>query len=122
MPCTSLLDAAKINAGRAAFQAEKALGSFGDYTTHDSTTMVYLSAGGVNGDVSQILGVRVNKDTRKFWVSTQTGFPPTDGPSAKHSITYRGQVWAIQNTANPDGIGYRFQLDCILTMGMSLQK
>ncbi len=119
----SLLDQIKIAVAKAALGVEKAFGDTGTYVDSTGTqTTVWLSAGGVNGDGGTILGVRVAEDTRKFWISEQTGFPPDGGPNAKHYVIYRSQYWAVQNVQNPDGIGKRYELDVILTTGLSIQE
>ena len=114
-------DTIKQAISTAALAFETAWGDVGTYISPAGNVDVALTAGGVNGDVTQILGVRSNRDKRSFWVSKQTNFPPAGGPNAKHQVLYRGQTWQIQNTVNDDGIGIRYELQCVLTTGLSVQ-
>lgn len=119
---TTLLDEIKCAANQAALAVATAFGDTGDYVSEDGTATVFLQAGGIDGDVTNILAVRSNRDMRTFWISTQTGFPPAAGPSAKHHIIYRGDKWAVKDVDNPDGIGLRYVIKCSFVTAMSLQK
>lgn len=117
----SILDDIKEEIASAGLEVAIDLGDTADYVANGSTNTLYVTAGGVNGNASETVGIRTNEDTRKFWISTQTGFPPTGGPSQKHVINYRSQQWAVTNAANPDGIGQRYEIDTVLTTGQSIK-
>ena len=119
MACVGDVIKSAINSAAVAF--ETAWGDVGTYVAPSGNVDVALTAGGVNGDVTQILGVRANRDKRSFWVSTQPNWPPAGGPNVKCQMLYRGQYWQIQNTVNDDGIGLRYELQCVLTTGLSVQ-
>ncbi len=114
----------KAGGANVAFLMERGLGdTFAYHHRNDQAVTLYGTASGIEGGGATVLNVRSSLNTRKFWASKQTSFPPTDGPVEGDRIVYRGETWTVSRggVKNEDGIGERFEFECSFTKGLSVQ-